>query len=452
MYTRNFSGLATTPARKLALGLVEAAIQAVSPQELLHRSLRVRGNTLFIRSRGYSLRNRRIWVLGAGKAAALMAAAVEGVLGTERIHRGLVITGPGHTVARPEKVSVLEGNHPVPGTASESASRALLKLADDVAPADLVLWLLSGGGSAMLVAPAPGITLSDKQAATEALLHSGATIDEMNAVRKHLSAVKGGRLAQRLASAAVLTLAISDVVSGRPDVIGSGSTVADPTTYADALAVLDRYGLQEKVPTSVVRHLESGAAGALPETPKSGDACFARTATYIVGSPGAAAEAAGRAARSTGAVRIQVLTDQLAGEARTVARVLGSILRYRSQARPRRPQAIIAAGEVTVTVRGHGKGGRCQELAAALIPEIAGLSGCAVACVATDGRDFLDGVGGALVDGETAAVAQTMGLHVEDYLRANDTHALHRRLGTLLEMGPTGTNVCDIIVCVLGVQ
>lgn len=451
MYTRNFSGLATTPARKLALELVEAAIQAASPQELLHRSLRVRDNTLFIRQRRYALRHRRVWVLGAGKAAAQMAATVEAVLGTERIHRGLVITGPGYTGAMPEKVSVLEGAHPLPGPSSESATHALLKLAEDVAPADLVLWLLSGGASAMLVAPVPGLALAEKQAVTQALLHSGATIDEMNAVRKHLSAVKGGRLAQRLAPATVLTLAISDVVSGRPDVIGSGPTVADPTTYADALAVLDRYGLRGNVPPPVVRHLERGAAGALPETPKPGDACFARAATYVVGGPGAAAEAAARAALSTGVVRVEVLTDQLAGEARAVASVLGSILRYRPQARPRRPQVIIAAGEVTVTVRGHGKGGRCQELAAALIPEIAGLPGCVVACAATDGRDFLDGVGGALVDGETAAVALEAGLRVEDYLQANDTHALHRRLGTLLEMGPTGTNVCDIIVCVLGV-
>ncbi|HLC30498.1 MAG TPA: DUF4147 domain-containing protein [Dehalococcoidia bacterium] len=450
MYTRNFSSLATTPARKLALELVEAAIQAASPQELLHRSLRVRDNTLFIRKRRYALRHRRVWVLGAGKAAAQMATTVEAVLGTERIHRGLVISAHDASGATPEKVQVLEGDHPLPGPSSESATRALLKLAEDVAPADLVLWLLSGGASAMLVAPVPGLALAEKQAVTQALLHSGATIDEINAVRKHLSAVKGGRLAQRLAPATVLTLAISDVVSGRPDVIGSGPTVADPTTYADALAVLDRYGLRGKVPPPVVRHLERGAAGGLPETPKPGDACFARTATYIVGSPGAAAQAAARSAQATGAVRTQVITDQLAGEARTVARVLGSIFRYRSQARPRRPQVLIAAGEVTVTVRGHGKGGRCQELAAALIPEIAGLPGCAVACAATDGKDFLDGVGGALVDGETADQAQEAGLRVEDYLQANDTHGLHRRLGTLLEMGPTGTNVCDIIVCVLG--
>lgn len=304
----------------------------------------------------------------------------------------------------------------------------------------------------MLVAPAPGLTLAEKQALTQALLVSGATIDEMNAVRKHLSAVKGGLLARRLASARVLTLALSDVVSGRIDVIGSGPTVPDPTTYADALRVLERYHLQGRVPAAVLRHLEAGAKRAKPETPKADDPCFARSYAQVIGSPQTAAAAAAQRAKSAGVSSVRVLTDQLEGEVRAVAKVLGSILRYHSKPRPGRPQVLVLAGETTVTVTGPGKGGRCQELAAALIPEIAGLSGCAVACAATDGQDYLEGVGGSIVDGETAARAEALGLQVESYLHANDTYSLHRRLGTLLEMKATSTNVCDLIVCVLGVR
>ena len=290
---------------------------------------------------------------------------------------------------------------------------------------------------------------------TRLLLRSGASIDEMNAVRKHLSAVKGGQLARRLAPAVVTTLALSDVVSGRLDVIGSGPTVPDSSTYGAALAALDGYGLRPAAPAAVRLRLERGAAELLPETPKPGDPCFAGSIAQVIGSPASAATAATAAAQRAG-LRAELLTATLSGEAQAAARRLGQALR----ARPDDPDyddpdynagplVLVAAGEVTVTVRGDGNGGRCQELAAALIPELAGTP-WTVACVATDGRDYLEGVGGALVDGATAGLADGAGLSVAAHLARSDSNALHRRLGSLLEMAPTGTNLCDLLVMVRG--
>lgn len=459
MYVRNFEALATTPARRLALELAERALAAVMPDELVRQRLRRAGERLVVsgaqpldgdgrRSLSLSLRGRRVWLLGAGKASAAMAAALEELIGPERVHGGLVITVSDATGPRPTRIPVVYGGHPLPSRASVVATQKLLKLAAQVRPDDLVLWLISGGASALLAAPAEGITLAQKQRTTRVLLRSGATIDELNAVRKHLSAVKGGQLARLLAPAQVVTLALSDVVSGRLDVIGSGPTVPDASTYSEALAVLQRYGLRTAVPTAVRARLEAGAAGKLPETPKLGEPYFETAGTVLLGGPHRSAQAAAGAARQAG-LRAEVLTDQLAGEAREVARVLGGVLRYRAGT-SRRPLVLVASGETTVTVRGNGKGGRNQELAAALIPEIAGLPDCAILCLATDGYDFVPGVGGALVGGDTADAAIARGLSMAERLADNDAFPLHQRLGTLLEMAPTGTNVCDLVVCVLG--
>ena len=449
MFIGNFSALATTSARRIALEFAGEAVGAAMPARLLRRRLRVRDTALLLGRKRFSLEERRVWVLGAGKAAAPMAAAVEDVMG-QRVDSGLVVTVPGSGGPRPQRVRVVYGDHPVPGRASLRATSALFALAAKVGPDDLVLWLISGGASALLAAPVQGMTLQAKQAVTKALLLSGATIDEMNAVRKHLSQTKGGQIARLLAPAQVVTIALSDVVSASIDIIGSGPTLPDPTTYADALDVLDRYRLRSRVPVSARAHLESGALGQRPETPKPEDPCFADAFATVIGGPATVAGAAARAARRSGLQEVQVVTDRMAGEARTVAGSLGSALRRRARGRRDGPCVLVAAGEVTVTVKGEGRGGRCQELAAALIPEIAGLPGCAVVCVATDGQDYLPGVGGALVDGETAARAEAQGLRVQDYLDSHDTNRLHRRLGTLLEMAPTGTNVCDLLLCVLG--
>ena len=453
LYITNAPALATTPARRLALAIVEEAIGACLPARLLRDHLQADDGALWVGGRRYPLAAGRLWVLGAGKAAAGMAAAVEDIVGVDRVHGGLVITVPGAPGKMPRKVVVRHGEHPVPGDGSVSATRALLDEAERVRPGDLALCLISGGASALLAAPAEAVTLAEKQEVTRLLLRSGASIDEMNAVRKHLSAVKGGQLARRLAPAVVTTLALSDVVSGRLDVIGSGPTVPDSSTYGAALAALDGYGLRTAAPAAVRLRLERGAAELLPETPKPGDPCFAGSIAQVIGSPASAATAATAAAQRAG-LRAELLTATLSGEAQAAARRLGQALR----ARPDDPDypdynegplVLVAAGEVTVTVRGDGNGGRCQELAAALIPELAGTP-WTVACVATDGRDYLEGVGGALVDGATAGLADGAGLSVAAHLARSDSNALHRRLGSLLEMAPTGTNLCDLLVMVRG--
>ncbi len=453
LYITNAPALSTTPARRLALAIVEEAIGACLPARLLRDHLQADDGALWVGGRRYPLAAGRLWVLGAGKAAAGMAAAVEDIVGVDRVHGGLVITVPGAPGEMPRKVVVRHGEHPVPGDGSVSATRALLDEAERVRPGDLALCLISGGASALLAAPAEAVTLAEKQEVTRLLLRSGASIDEMNAVRKHLSAVKGGQLARRLAPAVVTTLALSDVVSGRLDVIGSGPTVPDSSTYGAALAALDGYGLRTAAPAAVRLRLERGAAELLPETPKPGDPCFAGSIAQVIGSPASAATAATAAAQRAG-LRAELLTATLSGEAQAAARRLGQALR----ARPDDPDypdytegplVLVAAGEVTVTVRGDGNGGRCQELAAALIPELAGTP-WTVACVATDGRDYLEGVGGALVDGATAGLADGAGLSVAAHLARSDSNALHRRLGSLLEMAPTGTNLCDLLVMVRG--
>lgn len=448
LYITNAPALSTTPARRLALAIVEEAIGACLPARLLRDHLQADDGALWVGGRRYPLAAGRLWVLGAGKAAAGMAAAVEDIVGVDRVHGGLVITVPGAPGEMPRKVVVRHGEHPVPGDGSVSATRVLLDEAQRVRPGDLALCLISGGASALLAAPAEAVTLAEKQEVTRLLLRSGASIDEMNAVRKHLSVVKGGQLARRLAPAVVTTLALSDVVSGRLDVIGSGPTVPDSSTYGAALAALDGYGLRTAAPEAVRLRLERGAAELLPETPKPGDPCFAGSIAQVIGSPASAATAATAAAQRAG-LRAELLTATLSGEAQAAARQLGQALRARPDDLNSNggPLVLVAAGEVTVTVRGDGNGGRCQELAAALIPELAGTP-WTVVCAATDGRDYLEGVGGALVDGATAGLADGAGLSVAAHLARSDSNALHRRLGSLLEMAPTGTNLCDLLVMV----
>lgn len=443
----NRAQLATSRARELALAIAEAALASAAPERLVASHLQAHHGVLKVGRTRVQLQGG-VWVLGAGKAAWPMAAAVEQTLGADRVAGGAVIAhAPGST--RPHRVQALLGNHPVPDDASVAATARLLAILDAIPPGATVLWLLSGGASALLCAPAPGLTLTDKQETTRALLRSGATIDELNTVRKHLSAVKGGQVARRLAGRRVFTLAVSDIVSGRLDMIGSGPTLPDRSTYAEALTVLARYHLNGALPPAVVRHLQLGSAGGLPETPKPGDPCFTGHSFTLLASPATAAEAAAGAARAAGIRRVTVLTAELAGEAVHAARFLGQVLRHQA-ASARGPRVVVAAGETTVTVRGSGKGGRNQELAAALIHEVAGLPGCAVACLATDGQDFVPGAGGALIDGETAHRAAAGGVDVAAFLANNDAYALHRALGTLIESRSTGTNVCDLVVAVLG--
>ncbi len=350
---------------------------------------------------------------------------------------GLVVTRTGHGVPC-RRIEIVEASHPVPDSRGRDAARRILALAESAGPDDLVLCLISGGGSALLALPAEGLTLEEKQAVNRALLASGADITAMNIVRKHLSAIKGGRLAAAAHPAETLSLLISDVPGDDPSVIASGPTVADPTTFADARAVLARYGIEP--PPAVAAHLEAASA----ETPKPGDARLARSRVEIVASPIASLRAAAEAARAAGIAPL-ILGDALEGEAREVGRTLAGIaLSVRAYGLPLRPPAVLlSGGETTVTVRGKGRGGRNAEFLAGLALGLHGAEGVFALAADTDGIDGSEDNAGGIVTPDTLARARAAGLDVPALLAGNDCHTLLATLGDLVVTGPTLTNVND---------
>jgi glycerate 2-kinase len=387
----------------------------------------------------------RVWVVGTGKAAVPMAGAVEAVLG-ERVAGGLVVTKTGHggPLAR---VRVAEAAHPVPDAAGVAGAREVASVLAGAGPDDLVVAVVSGGGSALLPAPVEGVTLAEKQEVTRQLLACGATIGEMNCVRKHLSRLKGGGLSRLAHPARVLALVLSDVVGDPLDVIASGPTVADPTTFADALAVLDRFGLRGRMPQAVVAFLEAGRAGLVPETPKPGAPELAATANVLVGTNAMAVRAAADRARALG-YRTVVLSTTLTGETRVVAAVHGAVAReVAASGNPVAPPGcVLSGGETTVTIRGGGKGGRNQEFALAAALEVEGLEGALVLSAGTDGTDGPTDAAGAVADGDTARRARAAGLDPARHLDQNDAYPLFEALGDLVRTGPTRTNVMDLHV------
>lgn len=445
-----FAGKPNPQLRKAAAAIFTAAVRAVDPAAAVRRMLVRRGHRLRLDTRWYDLRqSRRILVVGAGKAAAPMAAAVEQVLG-KRITDGLVIVKYGH-VGPLRRIRLVEAGHPLPDTAGERGAAQMLELLRSASEDDLVVCLVSGGGSALLPAPVPGLNLQEKIAVTDLLLRSGATIQEVNVVRKHLSQVKGGRLAQAAAPARLLVLVLSDVVGDPLDAIASGPASPDPTTFADALAVVRRYQMEERLPASALAYLRRGASGHVAETPKPGDPLFHRVQVVVVGNNTHALAAAANRAKGLG-FRVLVLTPFLQGEAREVARVFASVARsIRAVRTPLIPPAcLLAGGETTVTVHGPGRGGRCQEFALAAAAEIAGWPETVVAGFGTDGTDGPTDAAGALVDGETTARATSLGLDLDRALADNDSHAVFRDLGDLLVTGPTKTNVNDVYLALVG--
>ncbi|MEP6652278.1 MAG: glycerate kinase [Myxococcales bacterium] len=378
----------------------------------------------------------RTVVVGAGKAAAAMATAVEkswaGPLS------GLVVTRYGHEVSVP-RIEVVQAAHPIPDEAGQRAAQRILTMVGAGLTADdLVLCLISGGGSALLTLPAPGLTLGDKQIVNQALLKSGATIAEMNCVRKHLSAIKGGRLAAACGPAPVITLAISDVPGDDPAVIASGPTVADPTTYADALSVLEKYRIDS--PLAVTRHLKA----AVGETPKPGDPRLARAITQVIATAQDSLEAAAAVARQSGVTPL-ILSDCVEGEAREVARVHAAIarqvLRHQQPVAP--PCVLLSGGETSVTVRGTGRGGRNVEFLLALAVALGGEERVHALAGDTDGIDGTEDNAGAVITPDTLARATAVGLHAGAHLASNDAYSFFAGLGDLVVSGPTRTNVND---------
>ena len=382
----------------------------------------------------------RTVVVGAGKASAAMARAFEAAWKGDL--SGLIVTRHGHGVPC-ERLEIVEASHPVPDAAGQRAAQRILDLARGLGPDDQLVCLISGGGSALLALPAPGLTLEDKQAVTRALLRSGATIGEINTVRKHLSAIKGGRLAAAAAPARVVTLAISDVPGDDPAVIASGPTVPDPSTFADARAVLAKYHIDE--PASVIAHL----AAAADETPKPGDAAFARARYTLIASPRQALDAAADAALKSGVAPI-VLSDRIEGEARDIGLMHAAIALQLAAGRFRvgtdavkLPAVLLSGGETTVTVRGQGRGGRNSEFLLSLAAALDGAKGIAALACDTDGIDGTEDNAGAILLPDSIARAAACGVSLKAALSNNDAYGFFRSLGDLIVTGPTLTNVND---------
>jgi len=377
-----------------------------------------------------------------------MAAAAEEILG-DRIEAGAINTKYGHALDL-NRIETFSAGHPVPDEAGVAGTQRQLELVQDLDPNALVICLFSGGGSALLPAPAPGLTLAEKQDTTRLLLACGATIDEINALRKHLSAVKGGLLARAAAPARVLGLMLSDVIGDPLDTIASGPTHPDSTTFSDCLELVDRYNLRRELPGQVRQRLEDGSQGQIPETPKLSDPCFAQTENLVIGNSTLAIAAATERARTLG-YEVLVLTSRLQGEAREAAAALASIAQEVATAnRPiARPACIIAGGETTVTLRGDGKGGRNQELALAAALHLDGWSTITLLSGGTDGTDGPTDAAGALVDGKTLTRARAQDLEARTFLDRNDSYSFFKTLNDLVVTGPTGTNVMDLQIILI---
>jgi len=412
--------------RDAARAILDSALAAGDVTPLVHRHLRL------------DSRQRRVLVLGCGKASAAMAAAAEEALG-DRIAGGFVVVKDGCAVPV-SRAEIAEAGHPVPDERGLAASARLLEEAHAAGEESLVLFLVSGGGSALTSSPAPPITLAEKQEVTRLLLASGATIGELNAVRKHLSRFKGGQLARAAWPASVLTLALSDVIGDPLDVIASGPTAPDPTTFADARAVLARRGLAGRVPASVAARLEAGLRGEIEETPKPGDRLFGHVTNVVIGNNALIADAAVAAASRLG-YRPHLATRELQGEAREVARDLVARARGLDP-----PACLIAAGETTVTVKGKGRGGRCQEFALAAALELLPTDRMTILAAGTDGTDGPTDAAGAIVDGHSVARGTRGGGDVHRAMADNDAYRFLAASGDLIVSGPTRTNLLDLYV------
>jgi glycerate 2-kinase len=433
----------SSPVRPLLKKLIERGLDAVDARAAVGRAISRNGEELVIGKRRYDLRRyERVVVLGAGKATASMAQAVEQRLGP-RLQSGFVVVKYGHVVPT-RQIVVAEAGHPVPDQSGQRAAARLCAMATELGRRDLLIVLLSGGASSLLPAPVPGITLADKQRTTQELLRCGASIREINTVRKHLSRIKGGRLAE-LTKATIMTLILSDVLGDDLSAIASGPTAPDPTTYQEAVAILKRYRIWRAIPQRVCRYLDRGCQGLACETPKPGSSLFRRVHHHIVGNNAAAVMAVVRAAREAG-LRTLVYPSALLGEAQKEGRQFGALVRniVREGKPLQRPCCVVAGGETTVTVTGKGVGGRAQEFAAAAALEIAGLVKVWIVAIGTDGTDGPTDAAGAVIDGNTVARAQRLSVDLKGAVNRHNTYPALKRLRQLIVTGPTGTNVNDL--------
>ncbi|MBN1266937.1 MAG: DUF4147 domain-containing protein [Anaerolineales bacterium] len=428
--------------------ILDAVFESADPRLAVVRNLKLDGNRLTVGDTELLLEAyNRIRLVGLGKASVAMAQGALEVLG-DRIDDGYLVSkhAVGDSVDLPEQVHLVQGNHPVPGEGSLNAALGLEAFLGDSRKGDMVLCMISGGGSSLASLPAEGVSLGDIQALTRLLLSCGASINEINTLRKHLDRIKGGGLARMAAPAQLATLILSDVIGNPLDVIASGPTVADESTYAEALGVLEKYSLSDKAPEEIVGVLQRGVRGELPETVKHGGSCLEGGIHVLVGSNQAAVEAAVAQASEEG-FNTLLQTTSLQGEASRVGFLLAKQLREldRSGQPLSRPACIIAGGETTVTLHGSGLGGRNTELALGAAEELAGLSDVMLITLASDGEDGTGDAAGAVVTGDTLAEAASLGLDPQAYLQDNDSYHFFDSLGDLLKTGPTGTNVNDLV-------
>jgi glycerate-2-kinase len=436
-------------ARALALKGLENAVNAADPKKIMKSKISLRGSVLRVDGYSFDLKKfKHVYVIGGGKASGSMAETLEEIVGAH-ITFGIVNV-PRGSKHKTSIVKIHEASHPVPDESGVEGARRMMEIAEKADKEDLVICLISGGGSSLMPLPRGEITIADKRKITEDLLKCGATINEINTVRKHISEFKGGWLAKKAFPATVLNLILSDVLGDPLDFIASGPTVPDSTTFSDTIKVLKKYGLWEKAPESVRKVLLDGERGLIPETPKADDEVFKRVFNVVIGNNRYSSMAACEALKSRDLNTI-LLTAFLEGEARHVGTVLASVAReVNASGNPvTKPAGVVAGGETTVTVLGKGLGGRNQELALAAALKLRGLDGVVVASISTDGVDGPTDAAGALADGKTLARAEKMQLGAEKYLAENDSYNFFSKLGDLIFTGPTGTNVNDVSVIVV---
>lgn len=441
--------------RGAAKAIFLKALAAVDPSTLLKNRIRTEKDRLFVKTAEgseeiYDLGDiQNVFLVGSGKASSSMARTIEEILG-DRITKGVITTKYGHGLPL-KKIEIVEAGHPLPDQKGYEGAKRIQRLLKESGPKDLVIFLLSGGGSALLPLPANRIDLKEKQEVTQLLLDCGADIKEINTLRKHISRMKGGWLAKWAYPSRVIGFILSDVVGDPLDVIGSGPTVPDPSTFEQALEILKKYDLINEVAPSILRHLQLGKEGKVEETPKPGDAVFEKVTNTLIGSNIVALLAAGEEATSLG-LNTLILSSSVEGETREAARFHTAIAKevIRSGNPIPRPACILSGGETTVTIRGKGVGGRNQEFALAGALEISGVEKVVVLSGGTDGTDGPTDATGAVADNTTVDRWKSMGLDPKSYLNDNNAYPLFERLDDLLITGPTHTNVMDVRIILVG--
>ncbi len=423
-----------------ARAIFDAALRAADPRLAVERVLQRRGDRLLLDGQPvFDFTRGNLHVLGAGKAGAPMAQAVENIVGADA-DLGAVTVKYGH-VTPTQGIVIYEAGHPIPDKNTLRATHSLISLLDGVSENDLVLCLFSGGGSALMEWLVDGVTLDDLRTFTNELMRCGASIYEINALRKHISQVKGGQIARMAQPARVVSLILSDVLGSPLDVIASGPTAPDSTTFADCLAIVDKYGLQETFPRSILAHYARGARGEVPDTPKADDPLFARVTNFIIADNQIACDAAAASARARG-YQVNMLSTQIQGEAREIGRDLARTAKSTSGEKI----CWLGGGEPTVKLRGQGKGGRAQELTLAAALELDGDTEIVAFSAGTDGTDGPTDAAGAIADNKTAARGRALGLEPAAYLDNNDAYHFFAALDDLVITGPTNTNVNDLML------